>query len=150
MKWKVYKENRKRFGGRFVGESEAEETEWFYSNGQMKENLPMDCILDCSGGGNVDDSVDYWVNELNFHVPTEKGLSYLQECGLDDIGIEDVDKYVLWIMCGNIKEQAYEFCRGGMDYDDFETSEYPDDLDDWSEQDWDRFQSEVAICHLGM
>ena len=37
-----------------------------------------------------------------------------------------------------------------MDYDDFETSEYPDDLDDWSEQDWDRFQSEVAICHLGM
>ena len=104
MKWKVYKENRKRFGGRFVGESEAEETEWFYSNGQMKEKLPMDCILDCSGGGNADDSVDYWVNELNFHVPTEKGLSYLQECGLDDIGIEDVDKYVLWIMCGNIKE----------------------------------------------
>jgi hypothetical protein len=43
----------------------------------MKKHLPMDCILDCSSGGSVDDSVDYWVNELNFHAPTEKGLSYL-------------------------------------------------------------------------
>lgn len=142
-------ESRKRFGNKFVKESE-EETEWFDSMGDMKKHLPMDCILDCSSGGSVDDSVDYWVNELNFHAPTEKGMSYLQEYGLDDIGPEDVDKYVLWIMCGNIKDEAYEFCRGSMDYDDMETSEYPDDMDDWTEQDWDNFQSEVAICHLGM
>ena len=32
------------------------------------------------------------------------GLSYLRECGLDDIVPEDVDKYVLWIMCENIKD----------------------------------------------
>ena len=142
-------ESRKRFGNKFVKESE-EETEWFDRMGDMKKHLPMDCILDCSSGGSVDDSVDYWVNELNFHVPTEKGLSYVREYGLDDIEPDDVDKYVLWIMCGNIKDEAYEFCRGSMDYDDFETSEYPEDMDDWNEQDWDNFQSEVAICHLGM
>lgn len=151
MKWKriIETESRKRFGSKFVKESE-EETEWFDRIGDMKKHLPMDCILDCSGGGRVDDEVDYWVNELNFHAPTEKGMSYLQEYGLDDIGPEDVDKYVLWIMCGNIKDEAYEFCRGGMDYDDYETSEYPEDIDDWTEEDWDNFQSEVAICHLGM
>lgn len=98
-------ESGKRFGNKFVKESD-EETEWFDSYGEMKKNLPMDCILGCSGGGRADDEVDYWVNELDFHVPTEKGLSYVQEYGLDDIGPEDVDKYVLWIMCGNIKEEA--------------------------------------------
>ena len=131
-------------------ESGSEETEWFDRNGDMKKHLPMDCILDCSSGGSVDDSVDYWLNELNFHAPEGKGMDYIQEYGLDDIGTEDVDKYILWIMCGNIKEEAYEFCRGSMDYDDYDRDSYPEDIDDWSEEDWDRFQDEVAICHLGM
>lgn len=126
------------------------ESSWFDKMGDMKKHLPMDCILDCSSGGSVDDSVDYWVNELNFHVPTEKGLSYVQEYGLDDIGPEDVDKYVLWIMCGNIKEEAYEFCRDGSEWDYVDKDAYPEDMDDWGEEDWDRFQDEVAVCHLGM
>ena len=129
---------------------EEGDTEWFDSYGNMKKHLPMGCILDCSSSGSVDNAIDKWIDVLNFHVPPTAGMSYLQEYGLDDIGPEDVDKYVLWIMCGNIKEEAYEFCRGGMGYDDMETSEYPDDMDDWTEQDWDNFQSEVAICHLGM
>ena len=127
-----------------------EETEWFDSRGDMKKNLPMECILDCSSGGRVDDSVDFWVNELKFEVPKKKGMDFLMEYSLDDIPEWDVNKYVLWIMCGNIKDEAYEFCRGGMDYDDFETSEYPEDMNDWTEKDWDNFQSEVAICNLGM
>ncbi len=126
------------------------ETEWFNNHGDMKKNLPMDCILECSSGGSVDDSVDYWVNKLNFHAPTEKGLSYVREYGLDDIEPEDVDKYVLWIMCGNIKEEAYEFCRDGSEWDYVDKDAYPEDMDDWGEEDWDRFQDEVAICHLGM
>ena len=84
--------------------TEEGETEWFDKMGDMKKNLPMDCILGCSGSGRVDDEVDYWVNELNFKVPIKMGLSYLREYGLDDIVPEDVDKYVLWIMCGNIKD----------------------------------------------
>ena len=142
-------ESRKRFGNKFVRESE-EETEWFDSYGDMKKHLPMDCILGCSGGGRADDEVDYWVNELDFHVPTEKGLSYVREYGLDDIGPEDVDKYVLWIMCGNIKEEAYEFCRDGSEWDYVDKDAYPEDIDDWGEEDWERFQSEVTVCHLGM
>ena len=128
----------------------SEETEWFDSHGDMKKHLPMDCILDCSSSGSVDDSVDYWVNKLKFDVPGKKGMDFLMEYSLDDVPEWDVNKYVLWIMCGNIKDEAYEFCRGGMDYDDFETSEYPEDIDDWTEQDWDRFQDEVAVCNLGM
>ena len=142
-------ESRKRFGNKFVRESE-EETEWFDSHGNMKKHLPMDCILDCSSGGSVDDSVDYWMNELNFHAPTEKGLSYVREYGLDDIEPEDVDRYVLWIMCGNIKDEAYEFCRDGSEWDYVDKDAYPEDMDDWGEEDWNRFQDEVAICHLGM
>ena len=134
---------------KFMKESD-EETEWFDSYGEMKKNLPMDCILGCSGGGRADDEVDYWVNELDFHVPTEKGLSYVREYGLDDIGPEDVDKYVLWIMCGNIKEEAYEFCRDGSEWDYVDKDAYPEDIDDWGEEDWERFQSEVTVCHLGM
>lgn len=151
-------ESRKRFGNKFVKESE-EETEWFDSYGDMKKHLPMECILDCSGGGSVDDEVDYWVNELNFHAPTEKGLNYIQEYGIDAIGSEAVDKYadpevvdkyVLWIMCGNIKDEAYDFCRDGSEWDYVDKDAYPEDMDDWGEEDWDRFQDEVAICHLGM
>lgn len=79
----------------FDESGDEEETEWFDSNGDMKKHLPMDCILDCSRSGrSVDDEVDYWVNELNFHVPTEKGLNYIQEYGIDAIGSEAVDKYV--------------------------------------------------------
>lgn len=130
--------------------SEEGETEWFDKMGDMKKNLPMDCILGCSGSGRVDDEVDYWVNELNFQVPIKMGLSYLRECGLDDIVPEDVDKYVLWIMCGNIKDQAYEFSRDGSEWDYVDKDSYPDDIDDWGEEDWERFQDEVAIRHLGM
>ena len=129
---------------------EKEETDWFYSNGDIKRHFPKDCILGCSGGGSADDKVDDWVNELNFHVPAEKGLSYVQEYGLDDIGPEDVDKYVLWIMCGNIKEEAYEFCRDGSEWEYVDKDAYPEDIGDWEEEDWERFQSEVAVCHLGM
>lgn len=134
---------------KFMEESD-EETEWFDSYGDIKRHFPKDCILDCSSGGSVDDSVDYWVSELNFHAPAEKGMSYVREYGLDDIESEDVDKYVLWIMCGNIKDEAYEFCRDGSEWDYVDKNAYPEDIADWGEEDWDRFQDEVAICHLGM
>ena len=130
--------------------SEEGETEWFDSHGDIKTHFPKDCILDCSSGGRVDDEVDYWVNELNFHVPTEKGLSYVREYGIDDIGPEDVDKYVLWIMCGNIKEDAYEFCRDGSEWEYVDRESYPDEMDNWNDEDWDRFQEEACVCHLGM
>lgn len=118
--------------------------------GDIKRHFPKDCILDCSSGGRVDDSVDYWVSELNFKVPVDKGLSYVREYGLDDIGPEDVDKYVLWIMCGNIKEDAYEFCRDGSEWEYVDKDAYPEDMNDWGEEDWDRFQEEACVCHLGM
>lgn len=35
--------------------TEEGETEWFDKMGDMKKNLPMDCILGCSGSERVDD-----------------------------------------------------------------------------------------------
>lgn len=142
-------ESRKRFGSKFVKES-VEETEWFYSSGEMKKYFPMDCILDCSAPGQQDENVEYWVNKLNFHAPEEKGMIYLREYGLDDIQPEDVDKYVLWTMCGNIKEEAYEFCRDGSEWEYVDKDAYPEDIDDWGEEDWQRFQQEVFVAFLGM
>jgi len=147
IKWRRIVEAESR--NKFVNESE-EETEWFDSNGDIKRHFPKDCILDCSRSGSVDDEVDYWVSELNFKVPVDRGLSYLREYGLDDIGPEEVDKYVLWIMCGNIKEEAYEFCRDGSEWEYVDRESYPDEMDNWNDDDWDRFQEEACVCHLGM
>ena len=55
-------ESRKRFGNKFVKESD-EETEWFSSNmGEMVKPLPMDCIVSVSEAhGDVSGLLDDWL-----------------------------------------------------------------------------------------
>ena len=76
----------------FEESGSGEETEWFDKMGDIKRHFPKDCILDCSSGGRVDGSVDYWVSELNFKVPVDGGLRYVREEGFEDIGVDDDDK----------------------------------------------------------
>jgi hypothetical protein len=103
----------------------------------------MDCILGCSHSGRCDDDVEFWVKELNFAdgLPVEKAKRYLQEYGawdeeeLENMSDDDVAQRVLWIFCGNIKDEAHEKAN---DPD----CDYPEDISDWSEEDWDRFQKE--------
>lgn len=121
--------------------------------GQLIKPLPMDCILDCSGSGRVDDQVAYWVDKLGFDIdmPRGKAIKFLSEYGawesdeLEDMDIIELAEKVLWIFCGNIKEEAYEFMSGSMDYEDVDPSQYPEDINDWEEKDWERFQNEVSV-----
>jgi len=124
--------------------------------GQLIKPLPMDCILDCSGSGRKDDEVAYWVEELGFDksLPIEKAKRFLLEFGAwDEDELEtksdfELAEMVLWIFAGNIKEEAYEFMSGSMDYEDADPSQYPEDINDWEEEDWERFQNEVSAQSL--
>ena len=88
---------------------------WFDERGELLKPLPGACIMACSGQGRVDDEVAYWVNALKFDLglPRERAINFLSEYGaweLDELdGMDDFNlaEKVLWIFCGNIKEDAY-------------------------------------------
>ena len=54
-------ESRKRFGSKFVKESDDK---WFTETGELTKPLPMDCIIQCSRSGDVQDAVDLWLEKL--------------------------------------------------------------------------------------
>lgn len=100
--------------------------------------------------GRVDDSVEFWVNELQFDkgLPSDKARLYLSMYGAwDDQELEEMDDHelamkVLWEFCSDIKEEAYMFLR-----DDPEAKDWPE-VEDWEEDDWERFQKEY--CYVGL
>ena len=119
--------------------SGSDKSEWFDERGELLKPLPGQCIEDCSGSGRVDDEVAYWVNALKFDLglPRERAINFLSEYGaweLDELdGMDDFNlaEKVLWIFCGNIKEEAYEQSKD-------ETSLVYDwgDVSDWDDEDW--------------
>ena len=120
-------------------ESGSDKSEWFDERGELVKPLPGQCIEDCSGSGPVDDQVAYWVDKLGFDIdmPRDKAIKFLSEYGawesdeLEDMDIIELAEKVLWIFCGNIKEEAYEQSRD-------ETSLVYDwgDVSDWDDEDW--------------
>ena len=86
------------------------EYKWFYENGELKGELPQECIDDCSGGGDVGGVVEYWVKELDFQVPREQAIKYLQAFGawddLENDSQDDLNMRCLWIGCCDISEQG--------------------------------------------
>jgi len=93
---------------------------WFDKNGWFIGKFPPDCVKDCSASGPVDDSVDFWINELNFSVPRDLSISYLKEfgawslesdgdTGLNDMTDRELAEKVLWLACGDISEQGEWF-----------------------------------------
>ena len=132
-------------------ESGSGKSGWFDEHGELVKPLPGRCIEDCSGSGAVDDEVAYWVNALKFDLglPRERVINFLSEYGaweLDELdGMDDFNlaEKVLWIFCGNIKEEAYQ--QSGD-----ETSLVYDwgDVSDWDDEDWKKFQEEYSYCSL--
>lgn len=132
-------------------ESGSGKSEWFDERGELVKPLPGQCIEDCSGSGRVDDEVAYWVNALKFDLglPRERAINFLSEYGaweLDELdGMDDFNlaEKVLWIFCGNIKEDAYEQSRD-------ETSLVYDwgEVSNWDDEDWEKFQEEYSYCSL--
>lgn len=117
--------------------------------GEFLGQLPMECIMDCSHSGKCDSEVEYWTDQLAFAdgLPIDKAIEFIAEYGawdreeLSQKSPEEIAQIVLWIFCGNLKDEAYQFMRDG------DSEDWPD-LEDWDEKDWRRFQEEQ--CYLGL
>ena len=109
-------ESRKRFGNKFVKESNG--SKWFDEYGFLVKRIPSACIKACSGSGNKDEAVKTWVYNLQFFIPDnllDQAIDYLREYGAYDEDelqewkkTEDskhnIAKYVLWNFCCDVAE----------------------------------------------
>jgi len=86
------------------------EYKWFYENGELKGELPTECVEDCSGSGDATAMVQHWVEKLGFEVPREKAIKYLEEFGawdtLETDYQADLNERCLWIACCDISEMG--------------------------------------------
>jgi hypothetical protein len=86
------------------------ESKLFDSYGWFIGTLPEDCVSDCSAAGDVFAAAEYWRKEIDFQVPRELAARYLEAFGawddLDTVEDETLARRVLWIACGDMKEQG--------------------------------------------
>lgn len=72
------------------------------------DQLPADCIADCSRPGSVDEAVSHWREALGFTVDRDRALRCLKGYGAWDDLAEDSDEVlaerVLWLACGDFSE----------------------------------------------
>lgn len=82
-------------------------SQWFDGIWPLQE-LPEDCIRDCSSQGRVDDAVEYWVSELQLTAPPWLLRRYLRCIGAWDraelCDHEENLKRLLWLWACQIKE----------------------------------------------
>ena len=87
--------------------------QWFDHHGWLTEQLPSDCVLECSAAGAVDEAVAYWIKELDFDVPEPQAARWLKEFGAWDeeelANHDDNVQRVLWLACCDIKENGEWF-----------------------------------------
>ena len=94
----------------------------FDNYGHFLGKIPEECWRDCSAPGQAaDESVEYWRKRLNFVVPREKAIKYLREFGawpvisdeydkgLADMSDDELADKVLWLACGDIRENGQWF-----------------------------------------
>ena len=78
------------------------------------EDLPQECIDDCSGPGPADEAVTFWRKKLNFTVDHKKAVRYIKESGawskeeLDHMSNDEIAEIILWLACGVFSE--YQHC----------------------------------------
>ncbi len=74
------------------------------------EDLPTECIEDCSGPGAADEAVAYWLLNLEFTVDQARAIDYLAACGgwsREELEAADDDTLagrILWLACGDFNE----------------------------------------------
>jgi hypothetical protein len=75
-----------------------------------REDVPQECIGDCSSPGDVSESVDYWRGKLGFTVDRAKAIDCLKGYGawedeeLEGFSDEDIERRILWLACGDFQE----------------------------------------------
>src|SRR5260370_19382269 len=74
------------------------------------EDLPHECISDCSHSGACDDDVAHWLKELAFTVDRVKAISCLRGYGAwdaEELAASTDDELaarILWLACGDFSE----------------------------------------------
>lgn len=74
------------------------------------DQIPFECIEDCSGPGAADESIAYWRKRLGFTVDRDRAITCLAGYGAwdrEELESDDDDtlaERVLWIACGNFAE----------------------------------------------
>jgi hypothetical protein len=93
---------------------------WFDEHGWCTEDLPEECVADCSASGDVTENVEHWVDALEFEVPRQMAIDWLAEfgawpretdeydTGLNDMEDRELAMKVLWLACGEQKDGQYE------------------------------------------
>jgi hypothetical protein len=83
---------------------------WFHENGELKGELPQNCVDECSSQGDCTASVQEWIEELDFKVDRNQAIKYLEEFGawdtLESDSDQEITERVLWVACGDISEQG--------------------------------------------
>jgi hypothetical protein len=83
---------------------------WFNDYGYFIGTLPDACVYACSASGDVEQAVDFWLEELQFKVPMVKARAYLTEFGawddLDEVDQHTLAQRVLWVACCEIDERG--------------------------------------------
>lgn len=91
----------------------------FNQYGHFTGEIPAECVADCSQPGqDASADVEQWLEKLDFAVPRDMAIRYLKEFGawplesddydrgLEDMSDSELAATVLWIACGDIKEQG--------------------------------------------
>jgi hypothetical protein len=81
------------------------------------EEIPADCVAECSASGDVTAAVEKWTAKLGFfNVPLDLARKYLDEFGawedLDVVGTWTLGQRILWSACCDISEER---ARGESD-----------------------------------
>jgi hypothetical protein len=86
----------------------------FDQYGYFLEEIPSECVEECTAAGqDASESVEAWIERLDFRVPRALAIKYLKEFGawekLDEEDDITLAMRCLWIACGDIKENGEWF-----------------------------------------
>lgn len=74
------------------------------------EDLPPDCIAECSHSGDCQPEVDFWRHKLDLTVNRERAIICLRGFGawdddeLEAMSDERLAETILWLACGTFKD----------------------------------------------
>lgn len=73
--------------------------------------LPLDCVLDCSAQGRVDDSVEFWQRQIELNLSRKNLIDGLAETGgwdrdeLNSFDDDELEQKALWVMACDIRDE---------------------------------------------
>lgn len=91
---------------------------FFNEKGWLTKKIPKACVIACYHQGECFYDIQTWIKKLGFTVPRDLAIGYLRDFGawpivsnnydkgLQDMNDGELAEKVLWIACGDIKENG--------------------------------------------